>query len=142
MKDSHRRLFIDPVWILTTEIGVMCAWSSPYLAKLTSKDSQVPLTLTQASWVASLLYLGRIIGAVLGSCFVNAFGSKRTTLVTAVPICVGWVLTFLATSPIWLYAARFSLGIGFGCAYSCFALFLGEISAPRIRYARGKNSRG
>ena len=111
----------------------MVVWSSPYLAQLTAPNSPLPLTLTQASWVASLLYVVRLIGAVLGSVVVTMYGSKKATLITALPTALGWILTMLADSPIWLYVARVSLGTGFGFAYSCFALFLGEVAAPKIR---------
>jgi facilitated trehalose transporter len=111
----------------------MCGWSSPYLAQLTASKSPLPLTLIEGSWVASLLYLGRLIGAILGSFFVNIFGSKKTTLITAFPMALGWILTLVANSPIWLYGARISLGVGFGFAYSCFALYLGEVASSEIR---------
>ncbi|KAJ8679677.1 hypothetical protein QAD02_015464 [Eretmocerus hayati] len=119
--------------ILTTEVGIMCAWSSPYIAQLIGDNSPLPLTKEQASWVASLLYLGRFIGAVLGSILVSYMGSKKTTFLTAFPISIGWILIMMATSPTWLYFARVSLGIGFGCVYSCFTLFLGEVAMPEIR---------
>lgn len=122
------------VWIITAEIGVMCVWSSPYLAQLTAPDSPLPLTLNEASWVASLLYVGRLTGAILGSISVSVFGSKKTNLITVFPIAAGWVLTFAADSALMLCIARISLGVGFGFAYSCFALYLGEVASPDIRY--------
>ncbi|XP_014229476.1 facilitated trehalose transporter Tret1-like isoform X1 [Trichogramma pretiosum] len=121
------------VWLITLELGIMIVWSSPYLAQLTVPDSPLPLTLTEASWVASLLYIGRIIGAILGTYLVNEYGSRKTVLKTAAPMALGWILTYCATSPAYLYAARISLGIGFGLGYSGFALYLGEVAAPRIR---------
>lgn len=47
--------------------GLANGWASPYLAQLTSTEGDVPLRLTdtEASWVASLLNLGRLVGALL-----------------------------------------------------------------------------
>lgn len=49
--------------------GLATGWASPYLAQLTSAEADIPLKLTdtEASWVASLLNLGRLIGALLGA---------------------------------------------------------------------------
>ena len=115
------------------EIGVMCVWSSPYIAQLIKPGSTLPLTPSEASWVASLLNVGRLTGAILGAICVNLFGSRKTCLITAIPSALGWILTFAANRPEWLYASRFSSGIGFGFGYSCFSLYLGEVADPKIR---------
>jgi len=49
--------------------GLANGWASPYLAQLTSAEADVSLKLTdiEASWVASLLSLGRVIGGVIGA---------------------------------------------------------------------------
>ena len=49
--------------------GLANGWTSPYLAQLTSTEASMPLRLTdsEASWVASLLNLGRLVGALLSA---------------------------------------------------------------------------
>lgn len=49
--------------------GLANGWASPYLAQLTSTEANIPLKLTdtEASWVASLLNLGRLAGALLSA---------------------------------------------------------------------------
>uniref|UniRef100_A0ABD2XVR4 Major facilitator superfamily (MFS) profile domain-containing protein n=1 Tax=Trichogramma kaykai TaxID=54128 RepID=A0ABD2XVR4_9HYME len=121
------------VWLITLEIGISIVWSSPYLAQLMEPDSPLPLSPSEASWVAALLYLGRLIGSVTGAASVDLFGSKKSCLFSALPIAAGWILTYVATSATWLYAARISLGLGFGFGYACFSLYLGEVSDPKIR---------
>ncbi|XP_012276394.1 facilitated trehalose transporter Tret1 [Orussus abietinus] len=123
------------VTLLTIEVGLLGGWSSPYLAKLTVEDSPIPLSPEEASWVASLMNLGRLAGAVLGSVGVEFIGSKTTMLVTCVPVSLCWILTIIADSVSWLYAARLSGGIGLGMAFSSFPLYLGEIADPSIRGA-------
>ncbi|CAB0033240.1 unnamed protein product [Trichogramma brassicae] len=121
------------VWIIIVEIGITCVWCSPYLAKLTASDSPLPLTDREASWVAAALFLGQLLGSVSGAVSVNFGGSKRTCLITALPMALGWILAYFAYSPGWLYASRFSSGIGSGLGFSCFPLYLGEVADPKVR---------
>ncbi|XP_046415352.1 facilitated trehalose transporter Tret1-like [Neodiprion fabricii] len=115
--------------------GMMGGWTSPYLAKLTSQDSPLPITSDEASWVASLLNFGRLIGAVPGAVSVHYFGSKRTLFLNGFSLIVGCVCTIVADSVIWLYVARLISGLCLGMSYSSFPLYLGEISSPATRGA-------
>lgn len=113
----------------------MGAWSSPYIAYLTSSKSHIPVTMDEASWIVSLLNLGRPVGAILGSVAVNYFGTKTTILVSSLPMAFCWLFIMLADRAEWLYAARFLSGIGIGKTYSSFSLYLSEIADPTIRGA-------
>lgn len=113
----------------------MGGWTSPYLAQLTADDSPLPLNLDEASWVASLLNLGRLVGAIPGTISVHYLGSRRTLVLICFPFIVSWVSLILADSVVWLYAARFTNGLSTGMAFSSFPLFLGEISSREIRGA-------
>lgn len=113
----------------------MGAWSSPYIAYLTSSESHIPVTMDEASWIVSLLNLGRPVGALLGSVAVNYFGTKTTILVSSLPMAFCWLFIMLADRAEWLYAARFLSGISIGKAYSSFSLYLSEIADPTIRGA-------
>ncbi|KAL7305043.1 hypothetical protein TKK_0002826 [Trichogramma kaykai] len=129
------RLTFRSTTVTMVELGLSSGWSSPYLAQLTAPDSSLPLTLEQASWVASLVNVGRFVGAFLGSLLVEYGGSKRAMLVNALPMTLCWILTCLADSPIWLYLARLSGGLCLGMAYSTYPLYVGEVALPRIRGA-------
>ncbi|XP_011705142.1 PREDICTED: facilitated trehalose transporter Tret1-like [Wasmannia auropunctata] len=131
-----------PQWIagigvnlLQLQMGLISVWSSPYIAYLTSSESHIPITMDEASWVVSLLNLGRLIGAVSGSVGVNYLGTKTTIFVTSLPITLCWLLIIVANRVEWLYAARLLAGISLGKMYSCFSLYLGEIADPNIRGA-------
>lgn len=93
------------------------------------------MTMHEASWVVSLLNLGRLVGAISGSAAVNYLGSKTTVLVTSFPIGLCWVLTIAANRVEWLYVARSLAGVSLGMTYSSFSLYLGEIADPTIRGA-------
>lgn len=116
-------------------MGLIAVWSSPYISYLTSPESHIPITMDEASWVVSLLNLGRLIGAISGSVAVNYLGTKTTVLVTSLPITLCWLFIIVANRVEWLYAARLLAGISLGKVYSCFSLYLGEIADPTIRGA-------
>lgn len=73
---NNRKITVWPQWLTALAIsletivsGLANGWASPYLAQLTSAEADIPLKLTdiEASWVASFLSLGRVIGALIGA---------------------------------------------------------------------------
>ncbi|KAG5344524.1 TRE12 protein, partial [Acromyrmex charruanus] len=121
--------------LLQLQMGLISLWSSPYIAYLTSSESYIPMTIDEASWIVSLLNLGRLIGAISGSVAVNYLGAKTTVFITSLPITLSWLFIIVANRVEWLYAARLLAGISLGKTYSCFSLYLSEIADPSIRGA-------
>ncbi|XP_025993915.1 facilitated trehalose transporter Tret1 [Solenopsis invicta] len=136
------KITVWPQWVTAFTItlativsGLSNGWASPYLAQLTSAEADVSLKLTdvEASWVASLLSLGRVIGALLGAFFQEYAGLKRVLLLSSLPSLSSWILNICATSVTWLYLSRFCSGIGSGIMWPALSLYLGEIANPAIR---------
>lgn len=116
-------------------MGLIGAWSSPYISQLTSTESEPVLTMTEVSWVVSLMNVGRLFGAIVGALGANYLGSKTTVLITSLPVAFCWLFMILADSVEWLYVARISGGASLGMIYSCFSLYLAEIADPKNRGA-------
>lgn len=135
MTNRFHVMIIIAALLLLLLYGMMSGWTSPYLAQLTAEDSPLPINLAEASWVASLFSLGRLLGAIPGAMSVYFFGSKKALLFTTFPMIVGWVSLATVNSVVALYVGRFACGISQGMAFSCFPLYLGEISSPEIRGA-------
>ncbi|KAJ8682459.1 hypothetical protein QAD02_018251 [Eretmocerus hayati] len=118
------------------QMGIMAGWASPTVERLKEPGSSVLLNKDQASWVASLLNLGRFFGGILGPVATHYLGSKRSILVTMFPIAIGWLIIMLTDTYVeWLYASRFISGLGVGMTFGSFPLYLGEVSLPQIRGA-------
>ncbi|XP_015439135.1 PREDICTED: facilitated trehalose transporter Tret1-like [Dufourea novaeangliae] len=141
-KDEPKKITIWPQWLAAFSLslavigsGLANGWASPYLAQLTSTEANVPLRLTdtEVSWVASLLNLGRLAGALLSALCQDYIGRKRVLLLSGLPLATSWILSICATSVVWLYASRFSSGIGTGMVWSGLSMYLGEIADPKIR---------
>ncbi|XP_011863264.1 PREDICTED: facilitated trehalose transporter Tret1-like [Vollenhovia emeryi] len=123
------------VTLLSISIGLAIGWTSPYLAQLTGEDPPFRVTDEEGSWIASLLPLGRLLGAIIGSVTLEYIGSKTSVLFTGLPMIFSWICIIFATSPVWLYVARIFSGISMGMIFSCYPLYIGEISTPSIRGA-------
>ncbi|XP_058791205.1 facilitated trehalose transporter Tret1-like [Phymastichus coffea] len=123
------------VTLLLIELSFMTGWTSPALARLTDPNSPILLSTNEASWVASLLNLGRFFGSVVGAVTTEYLGSKKSLLVSLLPIALSWLVMLFANIVELLYFARILGGLGFGMAFATFPLYLGEISMPEIRGA-------
>lgn len=115
------------------QTGIMAGWTSPNIARLTTENATIPLTLSEASWVASCLNLGRFASAIIVPIFIELIGTKSTLCISFIPVSISWILMIFANSASWLYISRFLGGISFGMAYGCFSLFLAEVSLPAYR---------
>lgn len=123
------------VFMLSIVVGMVGGWSSPYLAKFASPDAELPATDSEASWIAAIIGLGRIVGAMFGVLSVDQLGSKASVLYSGIPLALGWSCLLMANSIAWVYVSRVLSGIGMGMYYSTFPLYIGEISYPKIRGA-------
>ncbi|XP_049880665.1 facilitated trehalose transporter Tret1-like isoform X2 [Pectinophora gossypiella] len=107
--------------------GVCVAWSSSALPLLSpghpeiSEFSTIPnathrLTIYQseASWVASLLCLGALFGAVPAGLISQYFGRKKTLLYLALPLVVSWILVASSPNVYGLYVGRLVGGVAVG----------------------------
>ena len=61
------------------------------------------------------------------------FGRRAAILVDCVPLTVGWLLTWQATSLQHLYIARTITGLGIGAGVPIASIYLREISTPDLR---------
>ncbi|XP_043272365.1 facilitated trehalose transporter Tret1-like [Venturia canescens] len=131
-----------PQWLAAFEVvhlglsnGLAGGWTSPFLAKLTGPDSELAVTNEEASWIASLVPVGRVLGAMCGSINVYYFGSKFSVLCTGLPLALSWIFLIIANSVNWIYAARLLQGISVGMFFGTVPLYVGEVSHPKIRGA-------
>lgn len=71
--------------------GVTAGWSSPNIRLLTSDESPLAsgsITMEEASWVASLLCVGGVIGNLFFGFVTNAYGRKMPLILIVIPTIV------------------------------------------------------
>ncbi|XP_072946525.1 facilitated trehalose transporter Tret1-like [Epargyreus clarus] len=117
--------------------GLGKGYSSPAIASLqgpganaTRRDFQ--LSDQQASWLASLSFLGALFGGMAGGAAMR-HGRRRVLSLAAAPCSISWLLTVLATSVRMMCITAF-LG-GFCCSILTMLsqVYISEISVPDIR---------
>lgn len=119
--------------------GFVYSWPSPSLPRLMDPSAPAGFVLTpdEASWVVALTPLGGAFGTIPGGLFADRFGRRPTIIGSAALMFVCWLMTGLASSAAWLYAARFIGGFVTGVVSCILPLYLGEIAVDRIRAALG-----
>ncbi|VVC91007.1 unnamed protein product, partial [Leptidea sinapis] len=121
--------------LITAAAGTTVAWTSPTLPILLDKDSPIPTTKDQSSWIASLMILSSAFSPIPASYLADRIGTKKTLLLASVPYIIGWILVMLATNVPTIYAARIISGLGYGIAYTAAPMYLGEIASDEVRGA-------
>lgn len=77
--------------LLMVTHGICGGWMSPTIELLTSDKSPLEsgkITMEEASWVASIICIGGLIGNILFGIMTNHFGRKVPLLFTAIPSIV------------------------------------------------------
>lgn len=93
--------------------GTGLSWTSPVeeqLSAITKDPNAVHASPEQNTWIASLLAIGAIVGAVPSGIFADQIGRKKTAMLITIPYIISWLITVFATNIPMLYAARFLIG--------------------------------
>ena len=114
-------------------LGAADVWTSPALPHLESNESEIKVSSTEASWIASLLHVGAIFGYMLYPYMIDSIGRKNTLLLLIIPQLASWILTIFAKDVYSLYAARIICGLGYCAGYAVQGIYISEISSKSIR---------
>ncbi|XP_037817860.1 facilitated trehalose transporter Tret1-like [Lucilia sericata] len=133
-KYRNQLLAAISVQILTFSHGITIGWTSPTLLKLQSDDSPTDFVVSveQASWIGSLFGLGALVGNLFGF-ILNRIGRKWCLYLMALPYIMAWILIFFSKTYIYLYVARFLLGIIDGGLFLVIPIFISEIADTSLR---------
>ncbi|PSN55338.1 hypothetical protein C0J52_01838 [Blattella germanica] len=125
------------VYMIFLSCGILISWSSPMIPKLQAKNSPIPVTNQEGSWIVSVMGLSGVIAPILGI-LTDRFGRKPMLIASAVPIIINWIMTIFATSAAELVATRAIAGIGFNCIFLAGPMYIGEIAQEDIRGILGR----
>ncbi|KAF5297388.1 hypothetical protein FQR65_LT01319 [Abscondita terminalis] len=113
--------------------GMQFGWTSPSLIKLKAKDSPVPVTADQGSWIAVSIFFGIFIGALLWNVLSHRLGKRLVGLVASGPFVLSWLMIAYAKSYHIIILARVLAGISDSLVFCSVPLFLAEISSSALR---------
>ena len=83
-------------------MGMNLGWSSPVQPQLVFNATDQDHLVRDAdewSWVASLLTLGALVGALFTGSVIDWIGRKTGLILDALPFIIGWILIIAASNP-------------------------------------------
>lgn len=113
--------------------GMLTGWIAPTLLKLLAKDTPIPVTSSQISWLVSLIDVGNFVGSILATIAIDKIGRKKSLVLAAIPMMLASITFTCATDVQLLYVGRFLSGLGAGASRSTIFLYISEIASPSIR---------
>ncbi|XP_060521251.1 facilitated trehalose transporter Tret1-like [Cylas formicarius] len=125
--------------LFTFGVGIGYGWSSPALPKLSgSVDPEQnplpePATVSEQSWMASLLSLGAMTSPIVTALLAEKIGRKKTLLIFSLPMVASHLIMVFANKVFHFYIARFLIGVSVGCMFTVIPVFAAEISQKHNR---------
>ena len=132
-------------------VGGWMAWTSvaiPKMMNITTSDSDnntavytdddpISIDLHQGSWIASLFFIGNIVGCLAGGYINQKLGTRKVYLISAPISALTWIMVALATDLWMILVSRVISGIMFGFFQANGKVYNAEIAHPDLRGSLG-----
>ncbi|XP_063242381.1 facilitated trehalose transporter Tret1-like [Bacillus rossius redtenbacheri] len=116
-KQSNQYVAAVIVNILSFVSGSTYGWMAPMLPVLQGEDSPLgipPVSNTDASWLASIPSMSRLLTIPLYGYAMDRLGHKVTGYLIAAPFLISWLLLLFADSLSMLFWSRIITGLAYG----------------------------
>jgi major inositol transporter-like SP family MFS transporter len=97
------------------------------------KPSQLNLSPSTEGMVTGSITLGAAIGALVGGRLSDAFGRKKVIWSISAIFLIGAIASAISPTALFMFGARFILGLAVGCASVTVPTFLAEIATLEKR---------
>ncbi|XP_049525068.1 uncharacterized protein LOC125946337 [Dermacentor silvarum] len=87
----------------------------------------------QNQWVADVLLLGAVAGALLSGLMLHLLGHRRTLLLSAFGLMNAWVCVVVSNSLTMLFIGRITCGIWLGVSTNSVSLYVCDVAPPTKR---------
>ncbi|CAG9854458.1 unnamed protein product [Phyllotreta striolata] len=132
-KDSYKQILAGcTANTIVIQAGINMAFSAVLLPQLNETGSEMTVTKSEASWIASLVTIVLPIGALIVGPIMDRYGRKKVCLLTNIPIIIAWTLVYYANNVWYLYIARSINGFAGGLS-TVSLVYVSEISHPKLR---------
>lgn len=111
--------------------GFVLGYSSPSIPELT--DAGLLASEDETSWYGSLTPIGSLVGALIGGWLTHSLGRKLSTMLTCLPLALGWLSIVAADRLCWLYIGRVLTGVGNGMSSLVTSVYVSEVSSSNAR---------
>lgn len=130
--------FPQLIAVLTGTIGAVSdgmhyGWTAPVLQVLESNKTHIHLEEADHIWLESIYMIGGITGLPVTIFAVDRIGRKGSIIISAVIALISWILIAIADRSIYLYVARFMVGLSGDVAFVAAPMYIAEIADKKIR---------
>lgn len=115
--------------------GCVIGYPAILLPQLLVPNSQIPMSKTAASWLASVLGVTQLLGSFITPPIMERFGRRIAHLAVTMPVLIGWFITMMATSYEPLLIGRILQGLSIGMLSPLRSILIGEYASPKNRGA-------
>ncbi|XP_065212029.1 facilitated trehalose transporter Tret1-2 homolog isoform X2 [Planococcus citri] len=116
-------------------IGLVVAYSAILLDQLEKPDTEISITKTEATWVASLTVLIVPGAALLTGVLVDSIGRVSTLKAASIPYVAGWIMIASAPNITYIMVGRVLTGFALAMGSSPAAVYITEVARPDLRGA-------
>lgn len=96
-------------------------------------ESDLKLTKTQTSWIASVIVLAVPPGCLFAGVLMEWIGRLNTIKCAAIPCVIGWTFIATATNMYTLLIGRILTGLGSAVGTSPAIVYITEVARPDLR---------
>ncbi|CAL8101451.1 unnamed protein product [Orchesella dallaii] len=145
MEEFEREVFIPSkkTQVLTSivlgfaaySVGTVVAWTAPAIPDLEATEHFGVLTVSDKSWIASIVTLAALIAGPITGFAIDKIGRRKTAIAIGYPFFVSWLMVAFAPNVPILIFARFALGLCVGASSLTVPVFIAEITDETVRGA-------
>ncbi|KAJ8972276.1 hypothetical protein NQ317_005855 [Molorchus minor] len=110
--------------------GMHYGWTAPVLQVL---NNTIPITDTDETWLESIYMCGGIAGLPVTIYLVDKIGRKNSILLSAFISLISWILIGIADRVLYIYIARFLVGLSGDVAFVAAPMYIAEIADKKVR---------
>lgn len=114
-------------------IGISLAFSAILIPQVEKADSDLQLSKSQTSWIASVIVLAVPPGCLFAGVLMEWIGRLNTIKCAAIPCVIGWTLIAIATNMYTLLIGRILTGLGSAIGTSPAIVYITEVARPDLR---------
>lgn len=126
-------LVTGAVLLLATGGGMPIGYSAVLLPQLSESNSTLYVDREVGSWIASVHSLATPVGSLLSGPLLDAIGRRGSLQLSAVPLCIGWLIIGFARNVIAILIGRVVCGLSVGLMAVPAQVLVGEMAYPGLR---------
>ncbi|XP_043515060.1 facilitated trehalose transporter Tret1-like [Frieseomelitta varia] len=119
--------------LLMITFGSTLGFSTILIPELQKKDSEIPVTMEELTWISSLNLFLVPIGCFTSGPVSQFLGRKRTMMLTTIPFIAAWITFYYATTPGMLFIALAMTGLTGGLLEAPVMTYVAEVTQPHLR---------